>query len=140
MFSIYDYEGRVFRNTLEELYRVNPVESSAELLKSSGEFHQDSSQAGFVAKHPVPNHTALQAYRDLIHASPKDELRHAYEIMQEEFDLLSDTSTVYEAMNTLVERQLNALPVVNDKKRIVGIFSHDLLVKTLLESESEPRI
>lgn len=137
MFSIYDYDGRVFRNTLEELYKVNPVAKTDAMIRAKEDLNTETPQIPGTPKRHIPNTNALQAYRDLIHANPKEELRHAYEIMQEQFVVLRESQTIHEALNILLNSHLNALPVVNDKQRIIGLFSHKIILEKLLKSESD---
>jgi CBS domain-containing protein len=136
MFSIYEYDRRVFRNTLEELYKVNPIEPSAASLRPDPEMKYPQSKSR-INKEYVPNNNALEAYRDLIHAKPKDELKHAYEIMQKDFIVLKDTQTAFEALDTLHYSQLDALPVINDKNCITGLFSDKAITEKLLNNPNE---
>lgn len=136
MFSIYEYDRRVFRNTLEELYKVNPIEQSGASLRTDPEMRYPQSQQS-INKDYIPNKNALEAYRDLIHVSPKEELKHAYEIMQKDFIVLRDTQTAFEALVTLHKSQFDALPVINDKNCIAGLFSDRGITEALLDSDNE---
>ena len=132
MFSIYDYDGRVFRNTLEELYKINPVDSSSASLKTN---NNGLSHASHIQSH-IPNRSSIEAYKDLIHANPKDELRHAYEIMQEEFNVLKEGQTIYEALKLLSSSDNQIIPVTSKNNRILGLFDHSSVIQKLLINES----
>lgn len=139
MFSIYDYDGRVFRNTLEELYKVNPVDRSYASLETKNHV---LSHASHIQSH-IPNKSSVDAYKDLIHANPKDELHHAYEIMQEDFEVLKDGQTVYEGLNVLRNNRNKVIPVTTENNRIVGLFDPIAVINPLLNNEERsinPRI
>jgi CBS domain-containing protein len=138
MFSIYDYDGRIFRNTLEELYKVKPVSDSQAALKSKAEMLKHSS-AMPASEKLIPDNSALKAYKELIHASPKEELHHAFEIMQEDFQALDEDQTVYEALQIILEGDQDVLPVLNKQNRIVGLFSYRQVIQGLLsEGQEQP--
>ncbi|MCP4595098.1 CBS domain-containing protein [Neptuniibacter sp.] len=134
MFSIYEYDGRVFRDTLEELYKVYPVGGTSasrgiELLKDTA---PDPTQTSY-----IPNSSALEAYRSLIHASPKEELHHAYEIMQKADTVLEEGATIYSALNSLNACGLDTIPIVNNEQRIVGLFSYKKVINELVLVDAE---
>lgn len=135
MFSIYDYDGRLFRNTLEELYRVNPVSgaSAADLPKTDVLTSSQSSEA----KSYVPNNSSIQAYKELIHANPKDELHHAYEIMQEDFIAIKESQTIFDAIKQLRSSGSLALPVVNEVNRVVGLFDYNVVIDELVDGSGD---
>lgn len=132
MFSIYDYDGRIFRNTLEELYKVNPIGESQAALQSKAEMLKQRSDLPTAAK-TIPNSSALKAYKELIHANPKEELHHAYEIMQEDFHVLREEQTVYDALQIILDGQQDIMPVVNSHNRIVGLFSYRQIIEMLMD-------
>lgn len=137
MFSIYDYDGRVFRNTLEELYKVNPVDRSPASLEPK---NHGLSHASHIQSH-IPNKSSIDAYKNLIHANPKDELRHAYEIMQEEFEVLKEGQTVYEGLNLLSNSGNKVIPVTTANNRIVGLFDPTSVIKNLIDNdENSPNL
>ena len=125
MFSVFDTDGRVFRNTLEELYRLEtliPVESLLSEDKLSG-----TSGAGRYA----PSNSAVEAYKDLVRISDKEQIHHAWEVMKTDFDYISDRATAFEAVTRMKSGSYDILPVLNHEKRVIGLFTYDLIFKKL---------
>ncbi|WP_428036144.1 CBS domain-containing protein [Amphritea sp.] len=123
MFSIYGPDGRAFHDTLEQLYRIRPIQPA-----SSEAEHP-------LAQTPQPfqsiNQNAVDAYRELIHAQPKDELHHLYEVMSRSFTNLPEEISAYNALLKIEESPFNELPVVNRHNCIIGMISYASILKQL---------
>lgn len=137
MFSVYDYGGRVFRDTLEELYKVYPIEKAAVAQSKHDESDIntaiDTQFASF-----TPQNSALESYKSLIHADVNEELHHAYEIMQKAAKIIDENSTIYHGLNILKSGELDILPVVNHDQRVVGLFSYQKVVNEVFLQSEEP--
>jgi len=136
MFSIYEYNGRIFRNTLEELYKVSPIHKDAATLKTENDGLTDTPKI----QSQIPNQSSIAAYRDLINANPKEELRHAFEIMQEDFTGLKETQTVYDALKILDSGNHKALPVTGPDERVIGLFEHQAITRKIIQGQKNVNI
>lgn len=138
MFSIYGVDGRVFHNTLEELYKVTPAKQNAALLRTRSDTLDTQTHTYTpAARRHTPNKTSLDAYRNQLNISPKEELNHAYEIMQEDFIRLPENMAAIEAIKLMQDKKIDELPVIDENNRIIGLFSYQTVLTTLLEQELE---
>lgn len=119
MFSIYHYDHTTFSGTLENLITVKPPTEVSGGFMDSINHEQENSAA---LKNYLPSKGAIDTYRDLIHADPRDQLCHAHEIMRQEFPLLKEDLPLNEALVQLTQQNINSAPVVNDQGRFVGVI------------------
>ncbi|MBN1007179.1 HPP family protein [Amphritea pacifica] len=124
MFSVYSPNGRAFHDTLEALYRAR----SGTQNRSTDEHKRQSETAHRVTP------KALDAYRQLIHAQPKDELHHLYEVMSDAFTNLPAEQPAYQALLAIQQSPFNELPVVNAQNCIIGMISYDSVIGHLIET------
>lgn len=128
MFSIYRPDGRAFHDTLEELYRIRPGELNDR--DTEQQIHQTPQSQNI-------NQNALDAYRELIHAQPKDELHHLYEVMSRSFTNLPEEISAYNALLKIDESPFNELPVVNTHNCIIGMISYASILRQLKLNNEE---
>lgn len=134
MFSIYGLEGRTFHSTLEELYRIKPIETVAPSSNQQDPVTQSS------LPHPRPasiNQNALNAYRELIHAQAKDELHHVYEVMSNTFSNIPEDVSAYVALMNIQGSPFNELPVVNNNNSIIGLISYASIFEGLVKADDD---
>lgn len=130
MFSIYGLDGRSFHSTLEELYRLKPILTDKPSQVQTAPLE--------TLPHPRPNNinqNALNAYRELIHATAKDELHHVYELMSDNFTNLSEEISAYTALIKIQESPFNELPVVNQNNSIIGLISYASIIEGLIKAD-----
>lgn len=134
MFSIYEYDRRIFRNTLEELYKVKPVLSTRQLGKDRKILLDEDKRADSKSSY-LPSSSAIKAYKELVNINPKDQIYHAYEIMETVYEYVSERGSAAEAVKKLTEGQYDILPVLSADKRVVGLFTYDLVFRKLTDYE-----
>lgn len=132
MFSVFDYEGRVFRDTLEELYRIDP------LIHTTGsgslkDIQSDEEQLPHSNNVYAPSSSAIQSYKELLHINSKDQIHHAFEIMESDYESISDRTSAYEAVDKMKSGRFDILPVLNPERRVVGLFTYDLIFNKLAD-------
>ena len=126
MFAIYDNQGRNFRSTLEDLYRVEgvrPVRNVKPLV--SGEH-----EAGH--NPPSPNKEAIQTYREIINAKRDEAIYHANQIMKRPVVIIPEIMPIIDCYNLILKRGINQIPVINSANKPVGIVTKENLLKVLL--------
>lgn len=128
MFSIYSSNGRTFHDTLEVLYKAR----SAVINDSASQ--QSTTRSPATDK---INQNALDAYRELIHAQPKDELHHLYEVMSRTFTNLQADISAYSALLKIQQSPFNELPVVNTHNCIIGMISYASVFAQLTQTGEE---
>lgn len=127
MFSVYDVNGRSFHDTLEALYKKRPDKPGN---------NPENQQNGQAPSHQI-NPKALDAYRKLINAQPKDELHHIYEIMNRNFTILPASISAYSALMKIQQSPFNELAVVNAHNSIIGIISYAGILDQLIQHDEE---
>lgn len=130
MFSIYDYDRRVFRNTLEELYKVNPILSSSQPGNNKDiQFTEDKSFQPEVEY--IPSSSSINTYKELVNINQKDQIYHAYQVMDPFYEYVYERSSVVEVLKKMRFGGFDILPVLTTDKRVVGLFTYDLIFKKL---------
>lgn len=131
MFSVFDTEQRVFRNTLEALYKLNPVISASQV---------DPAQVTLVERQPesaagqyAPSHNAIEAYKGLVNINDKEQIHHAWEIMETDYEYVSERASAIDAVNKMKSGRYDILPILSADKRAVGLFTYDLIFQKLAD-------
>lgn len=135
MFSIYNYGDRIFNNTMEQLYKVNPTGNASRSLEVRSDMFDSSTLKKEEYK---PNANAINAYRELVNINPKEQIHHVYEIMQKDYVALNDKSSLYDGIKLLFEEPTTGVMVVSESEHIVGFFSLDSASEMILNSKNDP--
>jgi CBS domain-containing protein len=62
---------------------------------------------------------------------------HAYEIMKTDLVTLSADANVYEAVDLLIKHRISGAPVIDEDRRLLGVFSEKSVMKVLVEAAYE---
>ena len=98
MFAIYNEHGRYFRNTLEELYKVEsiaPLRGLKQLVSDEQDDQQNKTNI---------NNDALNAYRQVIHARREEPIYHASQIMKRSVITVPASTTTTAAANATTSK------------------------------------
>jgi len=136
MFAIYDIEGRRFRDTLENMRKVEAINNSARPRSfdktSEGEQRQmldtTSAESGGV---PVSN-KAVHAYRDMLQLNRREPIFHASQLMSYPVSTVSMDMGILPAQRYFHQRGLRQMPVLSVEKRIVGMLSVEDLMQFIV--------
>lgn len=127
MFAIYSYEGRRFRDTLENLHRVREIQANAKTPSMSS--------ASDYETRPIPFNTtnnkrrtelsskAVQAYREMLHLNQREPIYHAYQLMSYPVSTVTEKMGIVEALRYFQDQNYQQMPVLIDQWRIVGMLS-----------------
>lgn len=137
MFAVYTEQGRDFRNTLEELYRVRniqPVKQTRRVL--SEEQEEGEREPQFQTQ---PNREAIQAYRQVISARREEAIHHASQIMKRPVITVAESSTLEDCYDLMESKGFKQLPVLNDESRPVGLITKENLLKVVIVENGRVR-
>ena len=126
MFAIYDVTGRSFRNSLEQLYRVNSVSSTVSLHRRKSEEQQ---REQFVSPLSQP---AIRAYKKNLHLPQGSTIYHANQVMRSPVIMVRDTFLPETCWEILLKNEISQVPVLNDKGLLVGMLAKEDLLKVMI--------
>ncbi len=126
MFAIYDEQGRIFRNTLEELYRVPAIQRREPARSIDGDEGKESFRNYLTGE-------AIHAYRKVISARSDEPIHHAYQVMKRPVTTVYADTPVGECYALLEAKNIRQLPVVSPEERPLGLFSLERLFDKLVK-------
>ena len=132
MFSIYEVNGRSFRDTLENLRKIKRKSSPR-----SVQFHEhleDTTKPSGEAHSPFTQ--ACQKYRQAFPVSEREKVVHAHQIMSTPVRTIQSTTTMASAWKLYSSLGYHQIPVLNDKSQIVGLLTEgNLLQHIIIEND-----
>lgn len=123
MFTIYDPQGRVFKSSLEELYRVKQALKGVGVKPTKGEEHPSFSS--------MVNQQAVHSYRQTLNAHEQTEIFHAYQIMQHPVLTLNLQMSLNEARDYLLQHKIRQAPLINAKQHPAQMITLEALNQQL---------
>ena len=140
MFAVYDTEGLRFRDTLEKLRQVQPATATTGFqLRSNVTEHE--TQPGPLnitgnTTEKIVSSKAQQAYKEMLHLNQREPIVHAYQLMSHPVNTIPMEMDILAARRLFQQQKFQQMPVVDTRKRLVGILSvQDLLQFILIDGE-----
>ena len=128
MFAIYDIDGRRFRDTLENLRKVNKVQ-----IDNSMSFHTNVSQDEIAPSTKNDEFgvsgKAIAAYREMRQLNQREPILHAYQLMKHPVRTISANTNILDAKTQLHKYGIQQMPVLSEQQRLIGMLD----VKDLLQ-------
>lgn len=136
MFAIYDIEGRRFRDTLENLRKVEKINDGArarspdktyegEQRPTPGTIRAESSGV------PVSNR-AVDAYREMLQLNRREPIFHASQLMSYPVRTVTMDMGILAAQRYFHQQGLRQMPVLSVEQRIVGMLSVENLMQFIV--------
>lgn len=140
MFAIYSIDGRRFRDTLENLRKVQKVQSTHGMQLRS-DVSKDETLP--VAGRSIGNtgatgvsSDALQAYRQVRQLNRREPIHHAHQLMSQPVSTVAMEMDILAALRYFQQRGFQQMPVVNTRQHLVGMLSiADLLKFVIIDGE-----
>ena len=138
MFAIYDIDGRRFRDTLENLRKVNKIQtengtifqtdvSQDETLPTSKNNYSSNEDFGVSGK-------AIAAYREMRKLNQREPIVHAYQLMKHPVRTITADINILDAQTQFQKYGIQQMPVLSDQQRLIGMLSaNDLLQYFLID-------
>lgn len=127
MFAIYNEDGRFFRSTLEELYRVESISAGKRTRRVST--REDD---GYEQEKPEINKEAINAYRRVINARQEQEIHHASQIMRKPVITVDEDMSTSDCYLLIEQKGIKQLPVLNAERKPAGMITKENLLKVLI--------
>ncbi|MCW8928750.1 MAG: CBS domain-containing protein [Gammaproteobacteria bacterium] len=138
MFAIYDTRGRRFRDTLENLRKVQ-AQNASENIQLRNNVTEDETPPI-----PTPNdrdkaeisNKALQSYRDILQLNQREPIYHAHQLMSHPVTTVSMELDILSARRFFQQQKFQQMPVINAQEKIIGMLSiEDLLQFIIIDGE-----
>jgi len=138
MFAIYDTRGRRFRDTLENLRKIQAPQATAGMQLRTNISEDETI--------PVPttgnsgeaevSRKALQAYRDIRHLNQREPIYHAHQIMSHPVTTVLMDMDILAARRYFQQKKYQQMPVINAQHQITGMLSiEDLLQFIIIDDD-----
>jgi CBS-domain-containing membrane protein len=141
MFAIYDVEGRRFRDTLENLRKVQKMQASTRSRTASataeGEPHPIADTGGDVTGGVPVSSKAVQAYREMRHLNRREPIFHACQLMSFPVSTVPIGMEILAAQRYFQQRGLRQMPVMSAEQRIVGMLSVEDLMQFIIIDDGQ---
>ena len=128
MFAIYTEDGRYFRSTLEDLYRVAEINRVKDIKAVQSDEPEEKEQE----KLTQPNATAIEAYKKVINARREEAIYHASQIMKRPVVTVFEDSSIQDCYDLIENRSIKQLPVLNNEGKPVGLLTKENLLKIII--------
>jgi CBS-domain-containing membrane protein len=143
MFAIYDIQGRRFRDTLENLRKVEKINDGARARSSDKTFEgeQRPTPATNLAESggaPVSN-KAVHAYREMLQLNRREPIFHASQLMSYPVSTVTMDMGILAAQRYFHQQGLRQMPVLSAEQRIVGMLSVEDLMQYIVIDDGHVR-
>tara|TARA_B100000315_G_scaffold258297_1_gene309918 strand:+ start:1629 stop:2252 length:624 start_codon:yes stop_codon:yes gene_type:complete len=132
MFAIYDITGRSFRDTLENLRKVQKIQATQ---RSS--LRLDDKE--IADHHPLARQPraaySVQAYRDKLQISERGAIIHAHQIMSFPVATMQMSLSIVSAYERFRNQRYHQLPVLDKSQRIVGMLTERNLQRFMIDNK-----
>lgn len=125
MFAIYDVTGRSFRDSLEQLYRVNSVRSTLSSHRRKPEEKQQQVASSI-------SQSAIRTYKKNLQLLKESTIYHANQVMRSPVIMVRDNFLPEDCWEILWKNEISQVPVLNDKGLLVGMVAKEDLLKEMI--------
>lgn len=146
MFAIYNINGCRFRDTLENLRKVQKTQNSP-----GGQFQANITDDETTAIANVSNtntagvnpagvsisSSAQQAYRDTLQINQREQIHHAHQLMSHPVSTIQMDMDILTARQILKQKGFQQMPVLDSKNRLVGMLSIENLLHFIIIDGSQ---
>lgn len=140
MFAIYNIEGRRFRDSLENMRKVQKTQAT-EGMKFQTDVSQDETlpiqgaASGRSAESTISSE-ALQAYQQTRHINKREPIYQAHQLMSHPVSTVRTDMDIVTAKQYFQQQGYQQMPVINAQQRLVGMLSvQDLLQYIIIDGD-----
>jgi len=141
MFAIYDTRGRRFRDTLENLRKVQaaPATTMMQLRANVSEDETIPVPASGHSGETEVSRKALQAYRDIRHLNQREPIYHAHQLMSHPVTTVSIDMDILAARRYFQQQKFQQMPVINAQHQLTGMLSIEDLLQFIIIDNNQIR-
>jgi len=131
MFAIYNNGSVQFRSTSDNLYSIDSVDEAAESrLKPDDEFYH---YLGKQKKEEKYTSKAINSYKKIAKMDTNEIVYHVDDIMTHKCIVINKDKLVFDAYETLKEKQITQIPIVTKSGKIVNLISKKIILNLLMD-------
>lgn len=130
MFAIYDITGCSFRDTLENLQKVQKIRATQRPSLRLHDKEMDDHHP--LARQPRAAYSA-QAYRDKLQISEREAIIHAHQIMSFPVATMQMSLSIVSAYDRFRNQRNHQLPVLDKSQRIVGMLTERNFLRFMID-------
>lgn len=133
MFTVYNNGSVKFRSTSDNLYRMDRLDSSAEVrLKPDDDmFHFLENTTD--QKKQTYTQEAISTYKKMTKMNTNERVYHVQDIMTHNCISINLDDSVLDAYELLKEKQIAQIPIVTDLNEIVSIINKKMILNLMME-------
>lgn len=135
MFGLYDTVGVNFRGTADDLYKLKALNSSHQVENDVSQnkptFEQLTKNVNLY-QGEITNE-AKEAYRKMTKLNNKSQIFHIRDLMSKVVFTVDESQTIADALNIMKEKNIEQLPVTNEKGILTNLFTKDMILELLSE-------
>ena len=143
MFAIYDIDGRRFRDTLENLRKVEGIDNSTRARGSDraveGAQRPLAVAAGAESGGLPVSNKAVDAYREMLQLNRREPIFHASQLMSHPVLTVPMDMGILAAQRYFHQQGLRHMPVLGGEQRIVGMLSIEDLMQFIVIDDDRVR-
>lgn len=140
MFAIYNTDGRRFRDTLENLRKVqesaairrtqlpsNVAEDETQPIQGETSGRTETTTVSDKARH---------AYREMLNLKQREPVYHAYQLMSHPVSTVREDMDVLTALRYFQQQGFQQMPVTSNQRRLIGMVSvQDLMQFVIIDGD-----
>lgn len=137
MFAIYNIKGRQFRDSLEQLKKVQPPH-----VVHPGQIKQDIPHdetviiSGTAEENPVSKQ-GLKAYETLLNLNPRSHITHAYQLMSHPVITVFINAPIKTVVDLFNEHDFAQIPVLSLQHKLIGVVEQKAFWKKLYNDQRQ---
>lgn len=136
MFAIYNTNGRRFRDSLENLRKVQKVQASQRIQLHSNVSEDETlpipTSASTESSGTSASRQAVDAYKEMRQLNRREPIYHARQLMTHPVSTVQMDMDILAAHRHFQQHGFQQMPVMNDQQRLVGMLSVQNLLQFIL--------
>jgi len=136
MFAIYNVDGCRFRDTLENLRKVQKIQANpgAQLQSNvaNDETQPVAATSGAKTGSTFISSTAQQTYKDMLQLNQREQIFHAHQLMSHPVSTVQMEMDILAARRIFQQQRFQQMPVLDARARLVGMLSIENLLQFII--------
>ena len=136
MFAIYNIDGCRFRDTLENLRKVQKTQANSgtqlQANVTGDETPANVTGGAGMAESTFVSNTAQQAYKDMLKLNQREQIFHAHQLMSQPVSTVQMETDILTARSLFQQLGFQQIPVLDARQRLVGMLSLENLLQFII--------
>lgn len=132
MFALYDKIGINFRGSVDDIYRLKPINPTNPIQNDVAQNKSNFINIPHLGMYQGEiTKEAKEAYRKMAKLDFREKIFHVRDIMMKNILTISSTSTIEDAFNMMRDNNISQLPVISEQGKLNAIISKDKILDFL---------